>query len=205
MVLKKSSVWLTALLDLEKWEVPPPGCLYMHNSLALFFKENQSNIHMKKATQSRPGANRLCKEWLSAKLCICLTAKFHPPLPLPVLPRDSLCFADLPYPLLPFSWMSLQPPWTPVPTPCPTNCRRNPVPGWAAPVSTPGSCASHSPHCHPVSPSSALACIAPLQRPQAGFQHFPAFLTCPPRKQHETGAQPEGTNQLSHTQASKRS
>lgn len=73
---------------------------YRHNSLVLggFFWENQSNIHMKKAMQPRPAANRLFKERPSARLFICLTAKFHPPLPLPVLPRDSLRFADLPYP-----------------------------------------------------------------------------------------------------------
>ena len=65
---------------------------------------------MKKAMQPIPAANRLFNARLSAKLCICLTAKFHPPLPLPVLPRDRLCFADLPYPMLPFFWMSLQPP-----------------------------------------------------------------------------------------------
>lgn len=74
----------------------------------------------------------------------------------------------------------------PFPAPCPTNCSRNSVPAWAAPVSAPGSCASHSPHCHPVSSSPAPACITPLRRPEAGFQHFPAFLTCLPCKQHWT-------------------
>lgn len=103
---------------------------------------NQSNVHIKKVMQPRRAANRLFNAWLSAKLCICLTAKFH--LPLSVLQWDSLCSADLPCPMLSFSWMSLQPPWAPLPAPCPTSCSRNSVPGWAAPVSTPGSYASHS-------------------------------------------------------------
>lgn len=145
----------------------------------------------------------LFNAWLSAKPCFVLTAKFHPPLPLTVLPRDSLCFADLPCPTLPFFWMSLRPPWAPLPAPCSTNCSRNSVPSWTAPVSTPGSCASQPPRCHPISSSSALASIAPLKRPQTDFQHFPAFLTCPPWKQHEIGAEMEGSNQLSHAQGSK--
>lgn len=63
---------------------------------------------MKKVMEPRPAANRVFNAWLSPKQCICLTAKFH--LPLLVLLWDNLCSADLPYPMLPFTWVSLQPP-----------------------------------------------------------------------------------------------
>lgn len=74
---------------------------FLWNSLLLYFV-NQSNIHVKKVMEPRPAANILFNAWLSPKLCICLTAKFH--LPLLVLLWDSLCSADLPY-----TWVSLQP------------------------------------------------------------------------------------------------